>query len=52
MMSVYISDEDKSKIPELALYQENSPTREFIVLIDGLLNNNSSIKYFKWAFRN
>ncbi|MBR2068936.1 MAG: hypothetical protein IJ877_04155 [Candidatus Gastranaerophilales bacterium] len=52
MMSVYMSPDDKAKIPALVNYQENSPTREFIVIIDGLLNNNNSIKYFKWALRN
>ncbi|MBQ8476320.1 hypothetical protein IJ531_04585, partial [bacterium] len=31
MMSVYMSDDDRAKIPELANYQQNSPTREFIV---------------------
>ena len=52
MMSVYMSDEDRAKIPELANYSKATPTREFNVIIDGLLNNNSSVKYFKWANRN
>ncbi len=52
MMSVYMSDEDRAKIPELVNYQPSALTREFIVIIDGLLNNNSSVKYFKWGYKN
>lgn len=52
MISTYISEEDMNKIPTLANYYEGTNTREFIVMMDGLLNNNSTIKYFKWAYKN
>ena len=52
MMSDYMSENDRAKIPSLVNYQQNAQTREFIVIIDGLLNNNSSIKYFKWGYKN
>ena len=52
MMSVYISSEDREKIPDLANYYPTTPTREFVVVIDGLLNNNNAVNYFKWAYKN
>ena len=33
MMSIQINDESREKIPELANYTGNTPTREFIVII-------------------
>ena len=52
MMSVYITEEEREKIPHLANSYDGILTREFIVIIDGLLNNNSSVRYFKWAYKN
>ena len=52
MMSDNVAKEDIEKIPALANHQESLPTREFIVIIDGLLNNVNAVKYFKWAYKN
>ena len=52
IMSIELESDDIDKIPSLANHQANSPTREFIVLLDGLLNNNSAVKYFKWIYKN
>ena len=49
MMSTYITQEEKEKIPNLTYQQENTPTREFIVFINGLYQNPSTIKLFKWV---
>lgn len=35
-------------IPQLADYRGNTPTREFIVIIDGPPQNVSSVKMFRW----
>ena len=43
-----ISQADLDKIPLLA-YDKQTPTREFIVLIDGISSALSSVKYFKWS---
>jgi len=51
MMSTYISDEEINNIPQLSNQQEQTITREFIVLISGAIDNKSSIKYFKWRER-
>ncbi len=47
MMSTEIPEEKLSKIPPLA-YETNTQTREFTAIINGNVNNNSSVKYFKW----
>ena len=47
--STHIPQEDISKIPPLAYTNETQNTREFVVYIDGIATNLSSIKDFKWA---
>lgn len=44
-----IPDYDIEKIPSLAYSNDLSNTREFVVFIDGLINNLNSIREFKWA---
>ena len=51
MLSIKIDKNDSSKIPELYNPQAGQTTREFIVLIDGLITSRSSIRYFKWNSR-
>lgn len=51
MLSIKIDKNDLSKIPELYNPQVGQTTREFIVLIDGLITSRSSIRYFKWNLR-
>lgn len=48
-LSTAISPEDFMKIPPLAYYDSTIGTREFIVLINGIIKNLSSIQDFKWA---
>lgn len=48
MMSAPIPQEDIDKIPPLLNQVSSTITREFIVLINGEIENISSIKYFKW----
>ncbi len=47
MMTTQIPEEKLSKIPPLA-YGTGIQTREFTAIINGKINDNSSIKYFKW----
>ena len=49
-LSTSIPREDFEKIPNLA-YDNSSSTREFIVLINGLINQINSIKDFKWIIK-
>ena len=49
--STTISKNDFDKIPPLAYQIGDIPTREFIVLIEGIIKNNSSIQDFKWIIK-
>lgn len=49
-LSTTIPKEDFEKIPNLA-YNISNPTREFIVLINGLVDQINSIKDFKWIIK-
>ena len=48
MMSMYITQSDIDKIPPLVNKLDTIETREFYVLINGNVQNTSSIKLFKW----
>ena len=50
-LSTTISQNDYNKIPPLAYQVDEIPTREFIVLIEGIIKNNSSIQDFKWIIK-
>lgn len=47
--SIKIPESDIKKIPSLAYSSDLSTTREFVVLIDGIITNLNSIRDFKWA---
>ena len=47
-LSIRLADDEIAKIPPLAYQVENTLTREFIVLIDGIATNINSIMSFKW----
>ena len=49
MLSVEIPKEYLEKIPSLII--ENTPTREFMVIINGPIEQKSSVKYFKWNLK-
>jgi len=48
MVSTKIPQEDLDNIPQLYSMHSGVTTREFIVFIEGLVSEISSIKYFKW----
>ncbi len=52
LMSAPIPQEDIEKIPPLTNQIPGITTREFIVLINGNVENISSVKYFKWRAKN
>ena len=52
MMSTIIPESDLINIPPLYNAQTSVNTREFIVFIEGVVNNTNSIKYFKWHSKN
>ncbi len=49
MLSIKIPDEYIEKIPPLTI--SNTPTREFMVIINGPAEERSSVKYFKWNLK-
>lgn len=49
--STYLADDELKKIPKLAYQVGEIQTREFVVLINGLLNNLNSIREFKWIIK-
>ena len=49
MLSVKIPNEYIEKIPPLTV--SNTPTREFMVIINGPIEQKSSVKYFKWNLK-
>ena len=49
MLSIKIPDEYIEKIPPLTI--SNTPTREFMVIINGPAEEKSSVKYFKWNLK-
>lgn len=49
--STYVSNDEVSKIPVLAYQIGEIETREFVVLIDGIVKNLNSIKEFKWIIK-
>lgn len=49
MLSTKIPDEYIEKIPPLTV--SNMPTREFMVIINGPVEQKSSVKYFKWNLK-
>ena len=49
MLSIKIPDEYIEKIPPLTI--SNTPTREFMVIIDGPIEQKSSVRYFKWNLK-
>lgn len=48
-LSAYLSQEEIEKIPQLAYYDSSIGTREFVVLINGVIDNLNSIQDFKWV---
>lgn len=50
-LSVNVSADEINKIPQLAYQIGETQTREFVVLIDGIVKNINSIKEFKWIIK-
>ncbi|MBR5303712.1 MAG: hypothetical protein IKU37_02675 [Candidatus Gastranaerophilales bacterium] len=50
--TTYLNENEFDKIPQLAYQVGEVQTREFFVLIDGMINNLNSIKEFKWVIKN